>query len=150
MFAGKMFAVNFFLREFIFADRWKIAKITTSKNFVPHGTSQTVLIRDIDNTWSFFKKSIVGLVWQVRLSACKLRTSLENQKKRDNEIFPWLIFVCVFQSLFFLGKCCSYSSWQKELKQSYCVSRFSHHQEHGLLVIMHFKKNKKGLTLLKE
>ena len=57
-----MFAVNFFLREFIFADRWKIAKITTSKNFVPHGTSQTVLIRDIDNTWSFFKKSIVGLV----------------------------------------------------------------------------------------
>ena len=57
-----MFAVNFFLQEFIFADRWKIAKITTSKNFVPHGTSQTVLICDIDNTWSFFKKSIVGLV----------------------------------------------------------------------------------------
>ena len=121
MFAGKMFAVNFILREFIFADRWKIAKITTSKNFVPHGTSQTVLIRDIDNTWSFFKKSIVGLVWQVRLSACKLRTRLENQKKRDNEIFPWLIFVFVFQSLFFLGKGCSYSSWQKELKQSYCL-----------------------------
>ena len=125
MFAGKMSAVNFFLREFIFADRWKIAKITTSKNFVPHGTSQTVLIRDIDNTWSFFKKSIVGLVWQVRLSACKLRTSLENQKKRDNEIFPWLIFVFVFQSLFFLGKGCSYSSWQKELKQSYCLSHDS-------------------------
>ena len=28
---------NFYLRELIFADRWKIVKIRTRKNSVPHG-----------------------------------------------------------------------------------------------------------------
>ena len=82
---GKNVCGKFHLREFIFADRWRIAKITTSKNFVPHGTSQTVLIRDIDNTWSFFKNS------RSRVTSppvCMQATSLENQKKRNNEIFP--------------------------------------------------------------
>lgn len=58
---------------------------------------------------------------------CMHFTSLENQIKRDNKVFPWLIFVCVFQSLF-LGKGSSYSSWQKESQQTLLfVSRFSDH-----------------------
>ena len=52
-----MFAVSFICGNLFLRIAGKIAKITTSKNFVPHGTSQTILIRDIDNTWSFFKKS---------------------------------------------------------------------------------------------
>ena len=97
------FGVNvcgkFNLRGFIFADRWRIAKITTSKNFVPHGTSQTVLIRDIDNTWSFLKKSIVGLVRQFRLSACKvlawrIRTKAITKSFRD--LFLYVRFKAFF------------------------------------------------------
>ena len=39
-----MFAVIFFFREVIFADRpGKIAKMRTRKNFVPHGTQSTAL-----------------------------------------------------------------------------------------------------------
>ena len=38
---------NFYLRELIFADRWKkntkIAKIRTRKNFVPDGIDQEIL-----------------------------------------------------------------------------------------------------------
>lgn len=69
----------------MFADRWRIAKITTSKNFVPHGTLQTVLIRDIDNTWSFFKKSRS----RVTSPPVCMQTILawRIMKKRENEIF---------------------------------------------------------------
>ena len=36
-FCGKNVCGNSYLRELIFADRWKTAKFRTSKNFVPHG-----------------------------------------------------------------------------------------------------------------
>jgi len=53
-----MFAVNFICGNLFLRIAGKIAKITTSKNFEPHGTSQTVLIRDIDNVWSIFLKNL--------------------------------------------------------------------------------------------
>lgn len=137
MFAGKMFA-----------DRWRIAKITTSKNFVPHGTLQTVLIRDIDNTWSFFKKSRSRvtsppvcmqtiLAWRIWKNA---------KTKSFGDLF---LYVC-FKALFFRERLKLFVLAERIKTKLLFVSRFSHHQEHGLLVIRHFKKNKKGLTLLKE
>ena len=39
-FCGKNFCGNFYLRELIFADRWKNRKIRTRKNSVPHGTGR--------------------------------------------------------------------------------------------------------------
>ena len=37
IYSGENVCGNFYLRELSFADRWKIAKIGTRKNFVPHG-----------------------------------------------------------------------------------------------------------------
>ena len=46
-FCGKNVCGNFYLLELIFADRWKNrknAKIRTRKNFVPHGSPQSLSI----------------------------------------------------------------------------------------------------------
>jgi len=43
IYSGVNFCGNFYLWELIFADGWKIAKIRTRKNFVPHGRSKSTL-----------------------------------------------------------------------------------------------------------
>ena len=40
IFSGVNFSGNFYLRELVFADRWKYRKIRTRKNPVPHGTGR--------------------------------------------------------------------------------------------------------------
>ena len=124
MFAGKMFAVNFtcgnlFLRIAGESQKLQPGKILCHTRYVADS---------LNPRYRQYMEFFLKIYCRSRVTGppvCMQTTSLENQKKRDNEIFPWLIFVCVFQSLFFLGKCCSYSSWQKELKQSYCLSHDS-------------------------